>query len=41
MVPSLNIYELLRPLNANYVSLLPYHWDGRTKHVLVEEAHAE
>ena len=41
VVPSLNIYELLRPLNANYVSLLPYHWDGRTKHVLVEEAHAE
>jgi len=41
VVPSLNIYELLRPLNANYVSLLPYHWDGRTKHILVEETHAE
>ena len=41
VVPSLNIYELLRPLNANCVSLLPYHWDGRTKHILVEEAHAE
>ena len=41
VVPSLNIYELLRPLNANCVSLLPYHWDGRTKHILVEETHAE
>ncbi len=36
VVPSLNIYELLRPLNAGYVSLLPYHWDGREKKVMLE-----
>ena len=41
VVPSLNIYELLRPLNANYVSLLPYHWDGRERSVMVEAGHAE
>ena len=37
VVPSLNIYELLRPLNANYVSVLGYHWDGNTKQVMVED----
>ena len=41
VVPSLNIYELLRPLNANYVSLLPYHWNGRERSVMVEAGHAE
>ena len=37
VVPSLNIYELLRPLNANYVSVLGYHWDGSTRNIMVEE----
>jgi uncharacterized protein (TIGR02680 family) len=37
VVPSLNIYELLRPLNANYVSVLGYHWNGTAKEVMVEE----
>ncbi len=41
VVPSLNIYELLRPLNANYVSLLPYHWDGRERRVMLEAAHEQ
>ncbi len=37
VVPSLNIYELLRPLNANYVSILGYHWDGNTRSIMTEE----
>lgn len=37
VVPELNIYELLRPLNANFVSLLGYHWDGKEKSVIIEE----
>ena len=38
VVPSLNIYELLRPLNANYVSVLGYHWDGHSRDVMLEES---
>ena len=37
VVPELNIYELLRPLNANFVSLLGYHWNGKEKSVIIEE----
>ncbi|MCR5758255.1 MAG: TIGR02680 family protein [Selenomonas sp.] len=36
VVPSLNIYELLRPLNANYVSVLGYHWDGKARNIMLE-----
>ncbi len=38
VVPSLNIYELLRPLNANYVSVLGYHWNGHSRDVMLEES---
>src|SRR5699024_7870869 len=30
-VPSLSISELYRPDNANFVSVLRYHWDGKVK----------
>ena len=29
VVPALNTYELLRPQNANYVTVIPFHWNGR------------
>ena len=38
VVPSLNIYELLRPLNANYVSVLGYHWDGNARSIMEDVA---
>ena len=37
VVPELNIYELLRPLNANYVSLYGTHWNGKTRELLLSE----
>ncbi len=37
VVPSLNIYELLRPLNASYVTVAGYHWDGKRRMVMMEE----
>ena len=37
VVPSLNIYELLRPANASYVTVVPYHWDGRVRQTMLEE----
>lgn len=30
-VSNLSIYELIRPKNANFVSLIPYHWDGKVR----------
>lgn len=30
-VPALAIYELVRPKNASYVSVIPYIWDGKTR----------
>jgi len=38
VVPSLNIYELLRPANASYVTVVPYHWDGHVRQVMIQEA---
>ena len=37
VVPELNIYELLRPLNANYVTLYGTHWNGERRELLVPE----
>ena len=41
VVPSLNIYELLRPLNAAYVTVAGYHWDGRRRTVMLEDTSEE
>lgn len=35
VVPSLNIYELLRPANAPYVSTVQYHWNGSIRKVVL------
>ena len=35
-VPSLAIYQLLRPENAKYVSVLPYHWNGKVRTLVTE-----
>lgn len=40
-VPSLNIYELLRPVNAAYVTLVHYHWDGAVRVAVSEDTAAE
>ena len=34
-VPSLSISELIRPDNANFVTVLRYHWDGKVKELVV------
>ncbi|RYL98357.1 TIGR02680 family protein [Sporolactobacillus sp. THM7-7] len=35
-VSSLNIYELIRPENANFVSVIAYHWNGKERQLLHE-----
>lgn len=30
-ISSLSIYELLRPKNADFVTVVPYYWDGSTR----------
>lgn len=37
VVPELNIYNLMRPLNAAFVTLIKFHWDGHVRRPLVEE----
>ncbi|MBD5088892.1 MAG: TIGR02680 family protein [Clostridiales bacterium] len=36
-VPSLAIYQLIRPENAKYVSVLPYKWNGKVKTICLKE----
>ncbi|KXG75446.1 TIGR02680 family protein [Thermotalea metallivorans] len=36
-VPSLSICELVRPNNANFVTVIRYRWNGKVKELLVEE----
>ena len=36
-VPSLAIYQLLRPENAKYVTVLPYKWNGKVRKLMVKE----
>lgn len=36
-VSSLMTYQLLRPLNANIVSVVQYHWNGKVKKLITEE----
>ena len=41
VVPSLNIYELLRPANASFVTVVPYHWNGHVRQALLPEETGE
>lgn len=34
VVPEFNIYSLMRPLNAPFVTLVKFHWDGRMRRPL-------
>lgn len=36
-ISSLMTYELVRPLNSNFVTTIKYHWDGKTKKNLTKE----
>lgn len=38
VVPELNIYNLMRPLNKPFVTLVKFHWDGHMRRPLDEEA---
>lgn len=40
-VSRLMIYELLRPQNINLVTTIRYYWDGRKKHLVMEELNDE
>ena len=41
VVPALNIYELLRPANASYVTVVPYHWDGHVRQTMLPDGETE
>lgn len=36
-VPSVSIYEILRYNDADYVTLIRYHWDGHMRRMITEE----
>lgn len=36
-ISSLAIYELIRPKNANYVSVIRYHWDGQKRSLVMDD----
>jgi hypothetical protein len=35
-VPGLSIYELIRPENLTYVTVIPYRWNGRIRELVTE-----
>ena len=35
-VPSLAIYQLVRPENARYVTVIPYVWNGRVRSMAMD-----
>lgn len=37
-VSSLNTYELIRSRNANFVSTIHYHWNGRSKELILPDS---
>ncbi|MFZ2463446.1 MAG: TIGR02680 family protein [Caldibacillus thermoamylovorans] len=37
-ISSLSICELVRPKNANYVTVIRYHWDGKQKSLIVDDS---
>ena len=36
-VPSLSICELLRPNNADFVTVIRYHWNGKVRSLMTEQ----
>ncbi|AOY76544.1 hypothetical protein CLFO_13420 [Clostridium formicaceticum] len=36
-VKSLSICELIRPNNADFVTVIRYHWDGKVKELVIDE----
>jgi hypothetical protein len=36
-VKELSIYELVRPKNQNFVTLIRYHWDGNHRRLITED----
>lgn len=40
-ISSLAICELVRPKNASFVSVIRYHWDGNSRHLVVDEEEEE
>ncbi|MFD1037074.1 TIGR02680 family protein [Virgibacillus byunsanensis] len=36
-ISSLSIYELVRPKNASFVTVIPYYWDGNRRRLVVDE----
>ena len=36
-VPALSIYEVHRPNDANFVTLIPYYWNGTTRRMVMDE----
>lgn len=36
-VPNLSIYEIIRPKDVDYVTLLRYHWNGHKREMIVDE----
>ncbi len=36
-VPNLSIYELLRPQDADFVTLIRFHWDGKRRRLIGQE----
>lgn len=36
-VPALAIYQLVRPQNAKYVSVIPYKWNGKNRELVVKQ----
>ena len=38
---ALAIYQLLRPENAKFVTVMPYLWNGHTREMLEDESEVE
>ena len=38
---ALAIYQLVRPENARFVTVMPYLWNGKTKEMLEDEQNME
>lgn len=40
-VPEIMIYQLIRPQNARFVTVIPYIWNGKTRSLAVDEERKE
>ncbi|GAA0589967.1 TIGR02680 family protein [Virgibacillus siamensis] len=36
-ISSLAVYDLVRPKNASFVTVIRYYWDGKTRHLLTDQ----